>query len=501
SLITELHCMFQASDYENLLQQLETFFAASNREQPVAHSWTPEELRDRISLDLPADGKPLAALADDISTYLSYAVKTAHPAYFNQLWGGFNAPCFMGDLLTSAANTSMYTHEVAPIATLIEKAVIAKMGQLVGFSNPEGQFTTGGSNGNLMAMAMARHHTVPALKQGGMVNGPQLIAFVSEEAHYSFAKAAQLLGVGSDNLWRVPVDETGKMVVSELESLIAKAHALGHNPFFVAATAGTTVRGAFDPFTEIAAVAQREGLWFHVDGAWGASVLLSKTHRHLMAGADQADSVVWDAHKMMGMTLMCSVLLVKQRGHMLSTFSTHGTDYLFHTTEEEPTDLGPSTLHCGRRVDAVKLWLTWRHLGDRGWEALIDRYFTLAVQAESIIHNHPALDLVTPRESLNLCFRYLPQQPNQDANALTLKIRQTLWDEGLTMVNYAQIHSQMVFRLVICNNQTHSTDITTFFDHLVAIAQRLEAGGVLCTQGSANRVFSRQTIGLAPDQV
>ena len=129
--------MFQASDYENLLQQLETFFTASNRNQPVAHSWTPEELRDRICLDLPTDGKPLAALADDISTYLTYAVKTAHPAYFNQLWGGFNAPCFMGDLLTSAANTSMYTHEVAPIATLIEKAVIAKMGQLVGFSNPK----------------------------------------------------------------------------------------------------------------------------------------------------------------------------------------------------------------------------------------------------------------------------------------------------------------------------------------------------------------------------
>ncbi|MBE9070527.1 hypothetical protein IQ260_28180 [Leptolyngbya cf. ectocarpi LEGE 11479] len=197
--------MFQASDYVCLLQQLEAFFADSTADQPVAHNLEPDRLRDRISLDLPTDGKPLADLEADIANYLAYAVKTAHPTYFNQLWGGFSAPCFMGDLLTSAANTSMYTHEVAPVATLIEQTVIAKLGQLVGFDNPEGQFTTGGSNGNLMAMAMARHRAVPTLKHEGLVKGPQLIAFVSEEAHYSFAKAAQLLGLGTANLWQVPV--------------------------------------------------------------------------------------------------------------------------------------------------------------------------------------------------------------------------------------------------------------------------------------------------------
>jgi glutamate/tyrosine decarboxylase-like PLP-dependent enzyme len=270
------------------------------------------------------------------------------------------------------------------------------------------------------------------------------------------------------------------MVVSELECLIKTAHALGHQPFFVGATAGTTVRGAFDPFPEIASVAQREGLWFHVDGAWGASVLLSGTHRHLMTGVEQADSVVWDAHKMLGMTLICSVLLVKERGHMLNTFSTHGTDYLFHADDEDPADLGPSTLHCGRRVDAVKLWLTWKYLGDCGWEALIDGYFALAAQAEAIIHDHPDLELVTPRESLNLCFRYRPPHPATDANMLTLQIRQTLLERGLAMVNYAQIADQVVLRLVICNNQTRPEDITGFFEQVIAITQELEAEAVPC---------------------
>ncbi|NER21169.1 MAG: aminotransferase class V-fold PLP-dependent enzyme [Symploca sp. SIO1B1] len=466
--------MFRASDYSNLLQQIEQFFTDSANQKPIAKRLDPEILREQLSLDLPMEGKSLEQLQTDIAQYLTYGVKTAHPQYFNQLWGGFSSPCFMGDILTSATNTSMYTYEVAPVATLIEKTLVAKMGKLVGFSEPEGQFTTGGSNGNFMAMAIARHRAIPSLKQEGMVNSPKLIAFVSADAHYSFAKAAHLLGLGTNQLWKVPVDKQGRMVVAELEKQIAQACAQGAQPFFVAGTAGTTVQGAYDPFGEIATVAHREGLWFHVDGAWGASVLLSPTHRNLMQGVEQADSVVWDAHKMMGMTLMCSVLLLKHRGMMLSTFSADGTDYLFHAGEEEPIDLGLSSIHCGRRVDAVKLWLTWKQLGDRGWETLIDQYFTLAAYAEAIINAHESLVMVTPRQSLNLCFQYIPQNSQQDPNTLTLKIRQALWEEGVAMVNYAQLDNRMVFRLVICNNQTSQSDIKAFFETLVGIGQRLE---------------------------
>ncbi|NEO84124.1 MAG: aminotransferase class V-fold PLP-dependent enzyme [Spirulina sp. SIO3F2] len=467
--------MFNAADYSDLLHQLETFFAQSTPSHPVSQPLDPAQLRDRLPLNLPAEGKPLADLKIETAAYLHHAVKTAHPSYFNQLWGGVNGACLMGELLTSATNTSMYTYEVAPVATLIEQALITKLGELIGFTHPDGQFTTGGSNGNLMAMAIARHRAMPTLKQDGMLNAPPLIAFVSADSHYSFAKAAHLLGLGTNQLWAVPTDAQGKLNVAELESLITKAHSLGAQPFFVAGTAGTTVRGAYDPLTEIAAVAQREGLWFHVDGAWGASVLLSPKHRELMRGVELADSVVWDAHKMMGMTLMCSVLLVKQRGQLLNTFSTQGTDYIFHADESEPVDLGPSTMHCGRRVDAVKLWLAWHHLGDRGWAALINHYFELAAYAECLIRNQPYLELVTPRESLNLCFRVLPQSPDQDANQLTLRVRQVLLQKGLAMVNYARIGKHIIFRLVICNNQTQCTDLDRLFEQIGAIAHHLQA--------------------------
>ena len=484
--------MFKASEYADLLLQLEVFFAKSLESGDSSYEFAnPASLKSQLSLELPLEGKPIEDLQIDIANYLSHAVKTAAPTYFNQLWGGFNAACFMGDMVTSAANTSMYTYEVAPVATLIEQILVDKMSRLAGFEKAEGQFTTGGSNGNLMAMAIARHHKLPTIKQSGMAGAPRLIAFVSEESHYSFDKAAHLLGIGVEQLWKVPADGDGRMDVAALEDLIAKAHLQGAVPFFVAGTAGTTVRGAFDPFEAIGAIARREKLWFHIDGAWGASVLLSTTHRALMKGSAQADSIVWDAHKMMGMTLMCSMLLIKQRGQMLSTFSTQGSEYLFHAEPEAETemgmDLGPATMHCGRRVDAVKLWLAWQHLGDRGWEALIDRYFEMACQAEAIVVSHPSLELMSSRQSVNVCFRYCPQRlpqtslPNLERYSseayieqLTLKIRQALWERGLAMVNYAQLEGKTVLRLVICNNQTTPADIEKFFETLIEIGRQLE---------------------------
>ncbi|MEL6856499.1 MAG: pyridoxal-dependent decarboxylase, partial [Cyanobacteria bacterium J06607_13] len=184
---------------------------------------------------------------------------------------------------------------------------------------------------------------------------------------------------------------------------------------------------------------------------------------------------VWDAHKMMGMTLTCSLLLVRQRGTLLNTFSTGDTDYIFHTSEATPVDLGPATMHCGRRVDGVKLWLAWQHMGDRGWQTMIERYFSLAARAEATIRAHRSLAMTFPRESVNLCFQYLPQSDHYTENEMTLAIRQRLMEKGLAMVNYAELGSKVFFRLVICNNQTHWKDIHALLQNVVTIGHEIEA--------------------------
>lgn len=463
--------MFSSDDYQQLFKDLEQYFA----DQQITPAQRPETLLEQIDFSLAEEGSSEEEMQQLVQQYLQHSVKTSHPRYFNQLWGGFHQYGFVGDVVSSAANTSMYTHEVAPVATLIEKTLIRKMGQLAGFEHPGGQFTTGGSNGNLMAMLMARHRAQSHAKEQGLSERKPLVAFCSAESHYSFAKAASIIGIGSDQLWKVPVDNAGKMEAEALRSLIQQAHDEGKQPFFVAATAGTTVRGAFDPLLDIAQIAQERGLWFHVDAAWGGAVLLSKRYRQLMKGVELADSLVWDAHKMMGLSLICSALITREQGVMAETFSTTGTEYLFHDELEE--DLGPQTMHCGRRNDVLKLWLCWKKYGDQGWEERITHFMHLAEAAEQLISHTEHLELVCPREFANVCFRYVPIGSEIDLDAFTVELRERLLRSGHSMVNYAELDGKKVIRLVLCNQSTELQHVQEFFEEVIRVGREMEREG------------------------
>jgi len=429
---------------------------------------TPAPLTDAEDFDvsLPVMGRTGEQLVRLFRDYVLGSVHTASPLFMNQLWGGSQEVAVQAELLTALMNTSMYTREVAPIATKIERALIQKMGTLAGFENPEGQFTTGGSNGNLMALLMARQRMFPQAKVEGMSEGMRPVIFVSEESHYSLEKAAMTIGMGSQQVWKVPADDRGRLHVDALKALIGQAREDGLHPMMITATAGTTVRGAFDSIDEMADVAESEGLWLHVDGAWGGAALLSKRHRHLLEGVSRADSLVWDAHKMMGMPLMCSALIVKERGMMKQSFDLGNGDYIFHDDEG---DLGPETLHCGRRNDALKLFMSWQSLGDRGWEQLIDRYLSLAEYAEQIIEQHPQLRLVCPRDFTNLCFQVIPEEPVEDMKVFMKYLRKRLMDSGTVMVNQATVRGEQVLRLVICNPGLHRQHLEAFFRQVVKL--------------------------------
>ena len=444
----------------------------TDSESAVTHHLSPEELRLKIDLSLTDEGCSLDDLYKTIDQYLTFSVKTGHRQYFNQLWSGFALPGFLGDVIASLANTSMYTYEVAPVATLIEKKLIIKLGDMCGFENPEGLFVTGGSNGNLQAMMIARNRAVPHIKKEGFLNATELIAFVSEEAHYSFEKSANVLGIGSSNLHKIKTDALGRMIPEELATAIEESLRQGRRPFFVGATAGTTVKGAFDPIEEIARIATKHDLWFHVDGALGGSVIFTPRHFGLLEGLNKADSFVLNAHKLMGLPLICSILLVREQGHLLNTNSVSEADYIFHDEAFGSHDLGPMSLQCGRRVDALKLWLSWKFYGDKGYAERVDRFFEMAAFAEDIVNRTPSLELMAHRSSTNVCFRYLPRD-SEDINAFNLRLREELARSGKSLVNYAHLGKDVAIRLVIANHELTKEDISLFFDTLIQTAKSL----------------------------
>jgi glutamate/tyrosine decarboxylase-like PLP-dependent enzyme len=407
-----------------------------------------------------------------IDQYLTFSVRTGHRQYFNQLWSGFSLHGFLGEMIASLTNTSMYTYEVAPVATLMEKELIKKMGSICGFEDSDGLFVTGGSNGNLQAMMIARNRAVTHVKTTGFQNANKLIAFVSEEAHYSFEKSANVLGIGSSNVYKIKTDAVGRMIPEELTMAIEESFQKGKQPFFVGATAGTTVKGAFDPIEDIAQITKKHDLWFHVDGALGGTVIFSPRHRGLLEGLKKADSFVLNAHKLMGLPLICSILLVREKGSLLNTNSVTGTDYIFHDEAFGSHDLGPMSLQCGRKVDVLKLWLSWKFYGENGYAERMDRFFELAAFAEDIVNRTPSLKLMAPRSSTNICFRYLADN-SEDINKFNLRLREELARSGKALVNYAHLGKDVAIRLVIANHELTREDISLFFDNLIQIAESL----------------------------
>jgi glutamate/tyrosine decarboxylase-like PLP-dependent enzyme len=262
------------------------------------------------------------------------------------------------------------------------------------------------------------------------------------------------------------------MIPEELSMAIEESFLKGKRPFFVGATAGTTVKGAFDPIEEMAQIAKHHDLWFHVDGALGGPVIFSSRHRDLLEGLNKADSFVLNAHKLMGLPLICSILLIREKGNLLNTNSVTGTDYLFHDEAFGSHDLGPMSLQCGRRVDALKLWLSLKFYGEKGYADRMDRFFELAALAEDIVNRTPFLELMAPRSSVNVCFRYLPDN-SEDIDEFNLRLREELARSGKALVNYARLGKDVAIRLVISNHELARDDISLFFDNLIRTAESL----------------------------
>lgn len=189
-----------------------------------------------------------------------------HPHFFNQLSTGLDLVSMAGEWLTATANTNMFTYEIAPVFILMENVVLTKMREIIGWTSGDSILAPGGSISNLYAFLAARHKMFPGYKERGTKALPgELVMFTSDQSHYSIKSCASVGGLGTDNCVMVPSDEHGRMIPRELERLIVERKQKGYVPFFVNATAGTTVLGAFDPIIEIADICKKYGLWLHVD--------------------------------------------------------------------------------------------------------------------------------------------------------------------------------------------------------------------------------------------
>lgn len=446
-----------------------------------------------LTFDAEAPNESADSILDAVDLVIRHSVHTSHPRFLNQNFAGPDPVSVVGDWLGAALNTTGATFEAAPVFTLMESAVLHKLGRIAGYVEegsdplptlPPGLFCPGGSTATLYALQLARHRHQPDVATAG-ANGDRLTMFVSDAGHYAATKSAALLGIGSDAVIKVASDEHGAMLVPALETAVAASRAAGDVPFAVIGTSGTTVTSAFDPLDAIADVCERESLWFHVDGCYGGSALFSPTHRHLLDGVERSDSFVWNLHKMMGMTQQCTALLVRRPEQLAPCFAGKA-DYLFQPDKlYADYDSGDRTFQCARRVDVLKLWLAWKHHGDIGFANRIDHAVRMADHTRARIAAsggtfHPVAGVFT-----NVVFCWVPPhlQPidasvthldqlaedvRAELHALPPRIKSQMQAAGTAMVGFQPVQGMNTFRMLYMNSTVTEADVDAILDRIDA---------------------------------
>lgn len=451
----------------------------------VIHHASPDELIDVFDTSVgfslepggPHDDVAVLRAVDDV---IRWSVHTSHPRFMNQNFAGPDPVAVVGDWLGAALNTTGATYEAAPVFTLMERAVLRRLAALAGYplrggisggAAPPGLFCAGGSMGTLMALQLARHRHTPSVVSEG-ASGERFAVYVSSSGHYSAVKSAALLGLGGRAVVEVETDAGGAMIPAALAAAIERTADGGATPLAVIATSGSTVTAAFDPLDPIADICGELGLWLHVDGCYGGSALFSQHQRHRLAGVERSDSMVWNLHKMMGMTQQCTALLVREPERLESCFAT-GADYLFQPDKPHgDLDAGDRTFMCARRVDVLKAWLAWKVHGDDGFAARVDRAVALADHARALIAaSGGALVPVVAGDFTNVCFVWVPPDlrpldvggltPHDRSrlDSLAPAIKRRMLAEGTAMLGHQPVNGVNAFRLIVMNPEVTEADI------------------------------------------
>ncbi|MBA4157494.1 MAG: pyridoxal-dependent decarboxylase [Gemmatimonadetes bacterium] len=450
--------------------------------RPVSTPHAPAHIATRFAEPLPLTARPAEEVWDDAwEMVVADSIHFAHPMYMGHQVAPPLPHAVLADTLASLLNQSIAVWEMSPTGTLVEAQVIRWLAELLGFpATADGTLVSGGSAANLTGLLAAREARFPGSWTAGVARTPELeraVLVVSPHAHYCIERSAGLMGLGSDAVVSVP-ERDGRMDPAALEEVLRAVRREGRIPLAVAATAGSTATGLFDPLDEIADVAARERVWLHVDGAHGASFLLSDALRHHVRGIERADSIAWDPHKMMFMPISLGAVLVRDRRHLDTAFQ-QKAPYLFHIRpgEERSRDMGKRTLQCSRRFDALKLWICLRHYGANFFGAIIEK----TVQNTQLLHHRlsEAADFEPAHapEANILCFRHLPDRlrDTSDAEIDTFQaaVRERYNASGRGWITTTVLAGRRVLRVTMMNPHTGGEHLDRLLEGLRETGQSI----------------------------
>ena len=443
-----------------------------------------QAIRSQLDSSLPQEGVPLEQLLDDFRDVLvPNSRQNAHPRMFGYVQAPGTATAAVADLLASVLNANLTAWRSAPAAVELERLTIEWIKQIVGcHAGAAGLFVSGGSMANFAGLAAARRAKAPAeFARAGAQSQPRAMRiYTSEETHHSIAKAATLLGIGSDNVRQVQVDSRFGIRLNDLETMIKEDLWEGHLPFCIVANAGTVNTGACDPLGEISEIAKRFDLWMHVDASYGGFATLAPSARHLFEGIGEADSISLDPHKWLYLPVDCGCVLYRDPQTARATFA-HDAEYTRVISQEADEafafwDYGPE---LSRRFRALKVWMTLKAVGVRAFGAAIEKDLACARHLESHVRASDDFEMLAPVELSIFCFRHLPPAlrgaSEEELDAWNERLLVALQRDGSSYLSNARIGGKFCLRGCVINHRTTVQDMDILLADLRRIATQLAA--------------------------
>jgi aromatic-L-amino-acid decarboxylase len=428
----------------------------------------PDGVRARFDAPLPAAPTALAAVHEDfMRDVLPFATGNAHPGFMGWVHGGGNMAGMLAEMLAAGLNANLGGRDHAPIE--VERQIARWAAQLFGFPpTATGLFVTGTSMANLIGVLVARADAYGAgvRRKGVAAHKKRLTGYVSTAAHGCIARAMDLSGLGSDALRLIPTNARHQIDPAALTGAIAADRAAGLTPFLVVGTAGTVDIGAIDDLAALADIAQREALWFHVDGAFGALAILAPDLAPRLFGIERADSLALDFHKWAQVPYDAGFILVRDGERHRATFATQAA-YLRRETRglaagsPWPCDFGPD---LSRGFRALKTWFTLRVYGTEALGAVISHTCALARHLERRVLATPQLELLAPVQLNIVCFHHR----GDDADALNARIVADLHESGIVAPSTTMIGNRLAIRAAIVNHRTEQRDVDALLDAVLA---------------------------------
>jgi glutamate/tyrosine decarboxylase-like PLP-dependent enzyme len=447
------------------------------RQQPVWQK-PPQAVRQHFQQSLPLEGQSLESVYQEFLTYiLPYPKGNIHPRFFAWVQTTGTPLGMLAEMLSAGMTPNVTIGDHA--AMYVDGQVVEWCKQLLNFPlQGSALLVSGGSMANLTGLLVARHSVdrERIRRKGILATGKQLLLYASTETHSCIQKAAEVMGLGTDALRKVPVDAHYRMDMEQLKRMLAQDWASGLHPFCVVGSAGTVNTGAIDPLNELADLCEQYGLWFHVDGAFGALAKVVPAYQTQLAALERANSVAFDLHKWLSLPYEVGCVLVKDAALHRETFALTPNYLLSHERglAAGPDQMSNYGIELSRGFKALKVWMSLKTFGVEHLASIISQNIEQMAYLSRRVQEEPLLELLAPTTLNIVCYRYNPGGLSTEAlNQLNREILMQLQERAIASPSYTMLKGQYAIRAANVNHRTKQEDLDALLEGTLSIGNQL----------------------------